>query len=122
MVFFPNCEIELWDYDEDDALLDIYGEVEQYYVLVEIVECDFQSLSNQDSMKEFGKVLEDTYKIYLDVDVEINDRMIIRKVDEPWTYEIKGTPNNNNHFNIAQHKKVILQKQRKPVKLGKIVY
>lgn len=117
MVFFPNCEIELWDYDEDDALPNIYGEVEQHYVLVEIVECDFQSLSNQDSMREFGKILEDTYKLYLDDDVEINDRMIIRRVGESWTYAIKGTPNTNTHFDIVNHKKVIVQKHRKPLKL-----
>ena len=119
MVFFPNCEIELWDYTEDDVLPNIYGEVEQYYVLVDVVECDFQNLSNQDSLKEFGKILQDTYKLYLDVNVPINDRMIIRKVGEKWTYEIKGTPMTNFHFDITNHKKIIVQKHRKPLKLEK---
>lgn len=117
MMFFPNCEVELWDYGEDDALPNIYGEVEQYYVLVDIVECDWQNMSNQDSLKEFGKILSDTYKLYFDEDTVINDRMIIRKVGERWTYEIKGTPMSNNHFDITKHKKIIVQKNRKPIKL-----
>jgi len=115
VLFFPNEEVELWEYAEEKALMNIYGEYDEYYYLSDIVPCDFQPMSPQDNLKEFGKILQDTYKMYLDEDVEIHDTMIIRIVGKPDTYKIKGTPVFNNHF--LKHKKIILEKQRKPIRL-----
>lgn len=115
VLFFPNEEIELWDYAEEKALVNIYGEYEAYYYLVDVVPCDFQPMSPQDNLKEFGKILQDTYKAYFDEDAPIKDTMVLRIVGKPDTFKIKGTPIHNNHF--LNHKKIILEKHRKPVPL-----
>ena len=120
VLFFPNCEIELWDYAEEKALMNIYGEYEEYYTLIDIVPCDFQPMSPQDNLKEFGKILQDTYKVYLDNHVHITDTMILRIAGRPNTFKIKGTPVYNNHF--LKHKKLILEKHRKPLPLEDYAY
>lgn len=115
MVFFPNEKIELWEYQDSKIKYNIYGEPEEEYVLKTIVSCDIQPMSPQDNIKSFGKILQDTYKIYLDKNTPITDTMIIRIVGKPDTYKITGTPMLNNH--LLHHKKVILKKQRKPTPL-----
>lgn len=114
MVFFPNVELELWEYGESDTY-NLYGEAELTYTLVDTVSCDFQPLSTTDSLKEFGEILQDTYKTYLDIKTPITDTMICRVVGEPSTYQVVGTPIRNNH--LLNHIKVILQKERKPTPL-----
>lgn len=115
MVFFPNEKIELWEYQDSEIKYNIYGEPEEEYILKTIVSCDIQPMSPQDNIKSFGKILQDTYKIYLDKNTPITDTMIIRIVGKPDTYKITGTPMLNNH--LLHHKKVILKKQRKPTPL-----
>lgn len=117
MVFFPNCTIELWEYTETSEL-DSYLEPKKTYQLQETVECDFQSMSPKDMLSEFGEILQDTYKIYLDINTEISSSMVLRVVGQESTYQILGTPMHNNHLSIVQHKKIVIQKHRKPVKLG----
>lgn len=116
MVFFPNQELELWEYQETSEL-DSYGNPKKEYCLITTVPCDFQSMTQQDNLKEFGEILEDTYKIYLDHTVEVTPSMILRIKGEPDTYEIIGTPIDNNHLVPVMHKKIEVQKQRKPTKL-----
>lgn len=117
MVFFPNQELELWDYTESETEFNPYLEPKKEYHLTATVPCDFQSMSPNETLREFGEVLEDTYKIYIDQDVPVTSSMILRLKDEPDTYEITGTPINNNHLIPVQHKKLVVQKQRKPAKL-----
>lgn len=117
MVFFPNQELELWEYQESTTEFNSYLEPKKEYYLVTTILCDFQPMSQQDNIKEFGEVLEDTYKIYIDYDVEITPSMILRIKGEPDTYEVIGTPLNNNHLLPVRHKKIEVQKQRKPTKL-----
>ncbi len=116
VLFFPNYELELWEYTEKESRDRFLGESEYEYTLIATVPCDFQPMSMKDSQMEYGKILEDAYKIYLDGSVEITDTMILRLVGEKDTYKITGTPSNNNHF--LHHHKVVVQKQRKPIKLG----
>ncbi len=116
VLFFPNYEVELWEYTEKESRDRFLGESEYEYNLVATVPCDFQPMSMKDSQMEYGKILEDAYKIYLDGSVEITDTMVLRLVGEKDTYKITGTPSNNNHF--LHHHKVVVQKQRKPIKLG----
>lgn len=116
MVFFPNETLEIYDYVETSEL-DSYLEPKKEYVLHDTIKCDFQAMNPQDSLKEFGEVLEDTYKIYIDIDVEINPEMILRIQGKPDTYQITGTPIHNNHLLPVQHKKIIVEKQRKPTKV-----
>ena len=115
MVFFPNEELELWEYKDSEVQYNVYGEPEEEYTLTDVVSCDIQSMSPQDNIKSFGKILQDTYKIYLNKDVHITDTMILRIHGKPDTYKITGSPMINNH--ILHHKKIIVKKQRKPTPL-----
>lgn len=115
MVLFPNEEIELWEYSENETETDWWGETKPSYQYVGTYTCDFQNMSPKDTEEEYGKILEDAYKIYLPLDTPITDTMLIRKVGEPHTYSIKGSPSKYNH--ILPHIKVLVQRQRKPTQL-----
>lgn len=115
MVFFPNCQIELWEYNENEEETNWWGETTPSYELKEIVTCDFQNMSPRDNQEAYGKILQDTYKAYLPIDTHITDTMIIRKVGEKDTYSITGSPLRYDH--LIPHIKILLQKQRKPLNL-----
>lgn len=115
MPFFPNTELELWEYKESDTEFNLYGEAELEYKLITTVSCDFQPLSPTDSLKEYGEILQDTYKTYIDLDSPVTDTMICRIVGESDTYKIVGTPVRNNH--VLNHTKLVLKKERKPTPL-----
>ena len=116
MVFFPNEKVELWEYSEEGEIPNFYGEIIASYNLIGVYQVDFQPASQKDTMQEYGKTLEDTYKMYLNIDTPITDTMILRLVGKKDTYSIVGTPIFNNH-NVLNHIKVIVQKQRQPTKL-----
>jgi len=117
MVFFPNQNLELFEYTETSEL-NSYLEPKHEYTYLTTIPCDFQSMNPNESIKEFGEIREDTYKIYVDVNAPVTSSMILRIEGEPDTYEITGTVINNNHLRpIVQHKKIIVQKQRKPTRV-----
>ena len=116
MVFFPNEQLELWDYSETSEL-NSYLEPKKEYTLTDTVPCDFQVMTPSDNLKEFGEELTDTYKIYIDSKVSIQSSTILRLQGKPDTYEIMGTPVFNNHLPIVDHIKLVVQKQRKPTQL-----
>ena len=105
-VFFTNEEIELYSYNEDDY--DYYG-AKTNYELRETIKGNFQRQSDSSSLKEFGKILTDTYKLIVDENTEIHDTDLIRVNGE--SYEIIGTPENWNH-GLLPHKTILLQKLR----------
>lgn len=115
VLFFPNETLEVYEYVEKESRDRFLGEPEFEYQYITSVPCDFQPASPKDSQMEYGKILEDSYKIYIDGSVDITDTMILRLEGKKDTYKITGTPLNNNHF--LKHKKIIVQKQRKPVHL-----
>lgn len=114
MVYFPNVELELYDYTESLTEFNPYYEPLREYSLVETVPCNFQPMTPNDSLKEFGEILTDTYKAIIDFDVDVNPRMLVKVKGKPDTYEITGTPMVNTHFTPTRHTKLILKKQRKP--------
>ena len=116
MVFFPNEQLELWDYSETSEL-NSYLEPKKEYTLTDTVPCDFQVMTPSDNLKEFGEELTDTYKIYIDSKVTVQSSTILRLQGKPDTYEIMGTPVINNYLPIVDHIKLVVQKQRKPTKL-----
>ena len=116
MVFFPNEKVELWEYNEEGDIPNFFGETIASYTLIGVYDVDFQPASQKDTMNDFGKTLEDTYKLYLDLTVPITDTMILRLEGKEDTYSVVGTPIFNNH-NVVNHIKVIVQKQRQPTKL-----
>lgn len=108
--FFPNCRIELYEYVENEEY-DIYGEPLVSYNLVGTYVCDFQTQSTRDQLLMYGKILNDTFKLFLDIDVPINDKMIIKKQGEDDTYVLIGSPQKYDHF--LKHQEVTVQKTRK---------
>ncbi|MBP3226543.1 MAG: hypothetical protein J6M08_06445 [Methanobrevibacter sp.] len=105
-VFFPNETIELWSYNEDDY--DFHGPKNDYEFR-EKIKGNFQPLNTSSSLKEFGKILTDTYKLIIDENVEIFDTDLI--VVNGIKFEIMGTPENWNH-GLLPHKRIFLQKLR----------
>ena len=111
MTFFPNTKIKILQYNPSDVECDDYGEVVGGYTETEELDADFQPLSTQESIRDFGEILQDTYKLYLPLDTRIKpqDRILIDGI----TYAIIGTPMRMNHFIKVSHTKVIIQRFRK---------
>lgn len=105
-VFFPNEDIELHSYSSGNY--DYHGPKESY-TLRETVRGNFQPLTDSASLKQFGKILTDTYKLILDENTIIHDTDLI--VVNDVKYEIIGTPENWNH-GLLPHKEILLQKLR----------
>lgn len=118
MVYFPNEELELYIYSESTTEFNSYYEPLQEYTLFNTVPCNIQPMSPNDTLKEYGEILTDTYKVIIDSDVEINSSMLVKVKGKPDTYEIQGSPMKNIHFSPTKHIKIILKKQRKPTKVN----
>lgn len=114
-MYFPNTTMQIFTYT-DLSETDAYGNSKKGYVYRETVNVDFQASSRRDKLTEAGEILQDTYKIYLDVNVEVKPNDIFKDEDGN-TYTIIGTPITNNRFKITKHKKVELQKTNKPIKV-----
>lgn len=117
MPFFNNIKIELWSLTTSTDY-DLYGNLKNNYTLTDTVVADLQPLTNRDQMEVFGKIIQDTYKVYLDKSIVISDTTILRVVGEEATYKIVGSPMDYNHLLPASHKKIIIEKQRTPTHLG----
>lgn len=115
MVYFPNMEMDICSYSDAEAT-DAYGNPVKGYVYRETVPVDFQTGSRNDRLTEAGELLQDTYKIILDVNVALDSTDILRDPDGN-TYTIIGTPIVNNRFKVTSHKKVEVQKTNKPIKV-----
>ena len=113
--FFPNATMELYSYSQSTGEYTEWGELLPEYELRSSVEVDFQpatgrGVSNgQSSMEEYGKILQDTYVVYMPIDTEIYDTDLV--VIEDVKYSIMGSIETWNH--IIPHKRAILKKQRK---------
>ena len=109
--YFNNTKIQLFEYVETHEE-DFYGEKHHYKYQGEYP-ADIQPLSPDSQQKIFGKILQDTYKMYLAIDVPIKDTYLI-KIPNEGTFEIVGSVETWNH-GLLNHKKVILKKHRKEV-------
>ncbi|WP_458454180.1 hypothetical protein [Methanobrevibacter sp.] len=106
--FFNNTTIQLYAYQPT-------GEVDEYgkkfeYIFKGSFEVDLQPLNPESSQQIFGRIEQDTYKMYLSSDIPIESTDLI-KIPEWGTFEIVGSPQKWNHF--LNHTKVILRKHRK---------
>ena len=104
---FPNEEMCI--YTLENKGYDYYGQNNEY-VFKEKVSIDMQPYSPSSSLREFGKVLQDTYTVIFDIDVEISntDQIIINNVK----YEIVGSVETWNH-GVIPHKEMLIKKLRK---------
>lgn len=104
---FPNEKMDIYTIEKDGY--DYYGE-KTNYVFKETVDVDMQPYSASSSLREFGKVLEDTYIVIFNIDVEISDTDQIRINNHK--YEIIGSVETWNH-GVLPHKEMLIQKFRK---------
>ncbi len=108
-VLFPNEEIDIYTCQNES--FDYYGPQNEY-VFKETISVDMQLISPTASLKEFGKILQDTYKVIMDENVQINDTDQLR-INEV-KYEIIGSIENCNH-GVFPHKEMTIKRQRKEV-------
>lgn len=113
MVYYPNMSMDICSYTDTEQT-DAYGNPRKGYVYRETVPVDFQSGSRNDRLTEAGELLQDIYKIYLDVNISVAPTDIFRDSDGN-TYTVIGTPIVNNRFVVTQHKLVEVQKTNKPI-------
>lgn len=113
MPYYPNITMDIFNYVDSDEK-DAYDNPIKSYVYYTTINVDFQPSSRNDRLTEAGEILQDTYRMYLDVDIQIDPTDIFRDPDGN-TYTIIGTPITNNRFNITQHKRVEVQKTNKPI-------
>ena len=112
---FPNAEMELYTYSQSTGEYTEWGELLPEYELRCTVEVDFQPATGrgvatgQSSMEEYGKILQDTYVVYMPIDTEIYDTDLV--VIENVKYSIMGSIETWNH--VIPHKRAVLKKQRK---------
>lgn len=107
--FFPNASMELYSYNQSTGEYTEWGEPSPEYTLRDTVSVDFQPISAKSSMEEFGKILQDTYVVYMDINTEIYDTDLI--VIDGIKYSVIGSIEIWNH--IIHHKRMTIQKQRK---------
>lgn len=110
--FFKNATIQLYSYNElEDE--DFFGEKHEYTFKGEYP-ADVQPLSPESSQRVFGKILQDTYNVYLNINVPVEDTDLIKILDggNEGTFEIVGSVETWNH-GLIDHKKLTIQKHRK---------
>lgn len=108
--FFNNTNIQLFEYVELDEE-DFFGEKHEYRFKGEY-NVDIQPVTPSSSQEIFGRIVQDTYKIYLNIDVPISDTDLI-KVPDFGTFEIIGSVEKWNH--LLHYQKAIIKKHRKEV-------
>lgn len=115
MVYFPNCTIEIYEPIESGEYDEYTGEPKDIWTLIATLPVDFQRINNDEEQEEWGKDLQDTFKIYVPLKTPINDRCVIKIVDdiEDRTFDVIGVPQYWNRFHMFR--KIIVQVQRKPI-------
>ena len=109
--FFKNTSIQLYEYIELTEE-DFFGEKHEYRYKGEY-SADIQPLTPSSSMQEFGKILQDTYRLYLNIDVPVIDTDLIR-IPDTGTFEIIGSVEKWNH-GLINHQKCTIKRRRKTV-------
>ena len=110
MVHFVNCQIEIYEPSEKPHLDPYTNEPKDTWDLITVVDADFQNISPEDTQREVGKFLEDTHKIYVDIDTPVTDKSVIKIKGEPHTYEVIGSPQKFPTFH--NFTKIIVQRER----------
>ena len=106
--FFPNEEMDIYTLADNNDDYDYYG-AKNEYVYKETIPVDIQPLSPTSSLREFGKILQDTYRVIFNIDVEIKDTDQLQINDTK--FEIVGSVDTWNH--VLPHKEMLIKKERK---------
>ena len=115
MVYFPNCQIQIYEEQESDEYDEYTMEHKSEWVLIDTLSVDFQRLNHDEEQHDWGKEIQDTFKIYVPLYTHINNRCIIKIIDdiEDRTFDVIGEPEYWNRFHMFR--KIIVQAQRKSV-------
>jgi hypothetical protein len=119
MVYFPNQQLEIYEYNETSDELTPYKEPKAKYTYSKTIPVDFQTINDTDMNSETGEILTDTYKAYVSENTIIKPGTKFKLQGKPDTYALIGHETLNNHFTPTQHVKLILQMERQPSKLIK---
>ncbi len=110
MTYFTNTTMEFWEPYESEEY-DVYTDTNlTKYRLTTTSSVDFQPYTPKESIRDFGKILQNTFKVY--TDVNCSDNCILRIKDDTLTYSITGSPQVNNHFTATSHHKIIITQER----------
>lgn len=114
MVYFPNCQIQIYEEQESDEYDEYTMEHKSEWVLIDTLSVDFQRLNHEEQQQYWGKEIKDTFKVYVPLYTHINNRCIVKIIDdiEDRTFDVIGEPEYWNRFHMFR--KIILQAQRKP--------
>ena len=112
---YKTKQVEVYSYNESGEEYNVYGEPLEEYKYVGTFDCDFQPLTPSYTLKEYGKILTDSYKIYMDSSTPIDDKTVFRLKGGHDTFMCIGSP--QYHYNLIEHVKVEVQKTRQPIKV-----
>ena len=113
MPYFTNTQLHIYNYHETTEY-NIYGENKKEYIHDRSIPCDFLPLNPTESLHEYGEILQDTYKCYINENEDIPSTSIFKIDDNPETYTLTGSPVHYNYLPAANHKKLFLKRTRKP--------
>lgn len=105
--FFPNETMDIYTLQDNNGGYDYWGKINEYQ-FKETIPIDIQPLSPTSSLREFGKILQDTYKVIFNINTDITDTDQIRIQDNE--YEIIGSISTWNH--TLPHKEMVIRKHR----------
>jgi len=92
--------------DAERCGVDQYGKAQKCSLELSTVKGDFQPMSPSEQLREFGSIVQGSYKLYLDPDVEIlpNYKVAVEGYDRK--FQVRGTP--MKYTALIPHIKVIL--------------
>lgn len=108
MIFFLDKTLHRYTYTQTNTGL--YGETIKEYVHADDIIVDFQNENNNELAHTYGVDLQNLYKIYIDLNVEINDTDQLRD-DEGNTYHIIGNIRNYSKYHKYKKANLILERR-----------
>lgn len=107
MTFFPDTVLKRYAYTHQKSGL--YGETVHEYEYVGDISCDFQNESNIELAKEYGVELQNLYKIYVNINVALDDTDELRD-SEGNKYHIIGNIQKYPKFHKYKKAHIVLER------------
>jgi hypothetical protein len=110
MVFFKNKAIEIFQEKHDDTCgKDLHGKPKKCFIKIGEAEGNFKPLSKNESLKEFGDIVQDSYQILVEPSVVIDSSCRVKVQGFQNMFLVNGDPNDCSLF--LPQKKVILYQE-----------
>jgi len=108
MIYFPDTILQRYTYTSTGT--GAYGEPKKEYEYADDILVDFQNDNNQELAQQYGVELENLYKIYLDINVTLNDNDKLEDADGN-RYHIIGNVMKYKHFHNYQKANLVLERR-----------